>query len=50
MDTVAGHRPDSWHDVDRDTLVGLLAAGLTPDEVGALYSRSGSLVRRAARG
>jgi hypothetical protein len=35
--------------VTRDELIHLLSTGLTPDEVGRLYDRSGSLVRKAAR-
>ncbi|TYP86792.1 zinc-ribbon domain-containing protein [Blastococcus xanthinilyticus] len=50
METPAGHRPQSWQDLDRDALERLLATGLTADEVGRIYGRSGSLVRLAARG
>jgi hypothetical protein len=40
----------TWRDVDRDELVRLLSSGLTPDEVGRLYGRSGDAVRLRARG
>jgi hypothetical protein len=43
------NRPPRWTDVDRTTLIRLLVSRLTPDQVGALYGRSGSHVRTAAR-
>ncbi|GAB3360765.1 zinc-ribbon domain-containing protein [Modestobacter lapidis] len=42
-------RPQRWDDMTRDALEELLAGGLTPDRIGELYARSGSLVRLVAR-
>ncbi|RBY94384.1 hypothetical protein DQ244_03430 [Blastococcus sp. TBT05-19] len=50
MEVSDGGRPLTWRAVDRDSLSRLFASGLTPDDVGRLYGRSGSMVRLAARG
>jgi hypothetical protein len=49
METSDAGRARNWHDVDRDALSRLFGDGLTPDDVGRLYGRSGSLVRLTAR-
>jgi rubrerythrin len=49
MSAPSDERPLTWKDVDREALAQLLASGLTPDQVGALFSRTGSLVRKTAR-
>lgn len=43
------HPADGWRDLDRDGLGRLLSSGLTPDEVGALFGRTGGMVRLRAR-
>jgi hypothetical protein len=43
------HPRESWEQLSRTGLEHLLSQGLTPDQVGTLYGRSGSLVRRVAR-
>ena len=49
MEAADGGRQPCWQEVDRESLSRLFAAGLTPDDVGRLHGRSGSLVRMAAR-
>ena len=41
--------PRHWGDLDRDAISRILAKGLTPAEVGALYGRSGDSVRALVR-